>query len=102
MPDRMTEDRVRQVARLARIQLSDGEVAEFTGQIESVLEYVGKLNELDTEGVEPMAHALPVCNVLRDDEPRPSLPPEQAVREAPDRDGTFFRVPKVLGDESGA
>ena len=102
MPDRMTEDRVRQVAKLSRIHLSDDEVAQFSGQIESVLEYVGKLNELDTDGVEPMAHALPVRNVLRDDEPRESLPPDQAVREAPDRDDTFFRVPKVLGDESGA
>jgi aspartyl-tRNA(Asn)/glutamyl-tRNA(Gln) amidotransferase subunit C len=62
------------------------------------VEYFGKLNELDTDGVEPMAHAVGTHNVLADDVPADSLSPDQALANAPARDGDFFKVPKVIGD----
>jgi aspartyl-tRNA(Asn)/glutamyl-tRNA(Gln) amidotransferase subunit C len=67
-----------------------------------VLDYVSKLNELDVEGVEPMAHAADVTNVLRDDEPQAGLTPDEALANAPASEPPFFKVPKVIGDGSGA
>lgn len=95
-------DLVRHVGKLARIRLTDEEVATFSRQLTDILGYVDQLGELDLEGVEPLAHAVDVHNVLADDEPTESLDPDLALREAPARDGSFFQVPRVLGDESGA
>ena len=92
----MTPDQVRWVAHLARLELSDDELAAMTRQLTSIVDYVAQLQALDTEGVEPMAHALPVHNVFRDDEPRPSLPPDAALANAPNRQGDFYGVPAVL------
>jgi aspartyl-tRNA(Asn)/glutamyl-tRNA(Gln) amidotransferase subunit C len=98
----LTRDEVLKVGRLGRIHLSDAEVERFASQLSSILEYVDKLRELDTRGVEPQTHALPLKNVLRPDEPRPGLTPDQALAGAPQSDGDFFRVPRVLDEEAGA
>ncbi len=91
------------MAKLARLELQPGELEKFTPQLESILEYVAKLAEVDTAGVEPMAHAVPLRNVLREDVVEPSLPVEEVLKNAPATDGRFFRVPKVIGaDEDSA
>lgn len=87
---------VRYVADLARIALSDEEVERFTGQLSVVLDSVGKLREVDTEAIPPTASVLPLVNVMREDEVRPSLPLEDAMRNAPARDGDLFRVQTVI------
>lgn len=102
MAEPITEQDVRQVAKLSRLSLSDDQVHHFTRQFEAVLEYIGKLNELDIKGVEPMAHPMDITNALRDDVEQSGLPVDAALANAPARDGTFFKVPKVLGDGGGA
>ena len=92
----MTPEQVRWVAHLARLELTAAELEAMTRQLSSIVDYVTQLQGVDTEGVEPMAHALPVQNVFRDDEPRPSLPVEEALANAPDRHGDFYGVPAVL------
>ncbi|MBI2774016.1 MAG: Asp-tRNA(Asn)/Glu-tRNA(Gln) amidotransferase subunit GatC [Chloroflexi bacterium] len=87
---------VRRVADLARIALSEDEVARFTKQLTVVLDAVGKLAEIDTEAIPPTASVLPIQNVLRDDVVRPSLTVDQALRGAPTRDGDLFRVQTVI------
>lgn len=98
----ITEDDVRQVAKLSRLDLSDSEITRFTGQLAAVLEYVGKLNELDVEGVEPLFHASDHHSVMREDVAVPGLTPDEAMANAPGRQENFFKVPKVLGDGGGA
>jgi len=100
MDQKIDADQVRKVAKLARLALTDAEVEEFTGQLGAILGYVEKMNELDTTGVEPLAHCLPISNVFRADEVRESLGTEKTLANAPDRDGSFFRVPKILEDSS--
>ena len=90
-------DQVRRIGRLARIELTDDEVATLSRQLGDILTYFDKLQELDTTGVEPMAHAVEIRNVLADDEVRESLPADRALANAPQRDGDFFKVPKVIG-----
>lgn len=92
------ENLVRHVGRLSRIELSDQEVRIFGAQLAAILEYFGKLQELDTGAVEPMAHAVELHNVLAEDAPAEGLTPAQALANAPQRDGDFFKVPKVIGD----
>ena len=89
----ITRDEVLHVAALARLELSDEEVERFREQLSAILEAVGKVAELDLSGVEPTAHPLELANVWADDEPRPCLPVEDALANAPDRDGALFRVP---------
>jgi aspartyl-tRNA(Asn)/glutamyl-tRNA(Gln) amidotransferase subunit C len=89
----ISEAEVRRIARLARLKLSDEEVASFREQLSAILEAVGKVAELDLSDVPPTAHPLDLVNVWADDEPRPSLTVEEALANAPDRDGSFFRVP---------
>ncbi len=100
MGQRIDAEQVRKVAKLARLALSDAEIEEFTGQLGAILGYVEKMNELDTTGVEPLAHCLPIRSILRADEVRESLGTEKTLANAPDRDGSFFRVPKILEDSS--
>ncbi len=102
MTIRIDEQQVRQTAKLARLSLSDEEISRFAGQLSAILEYVEKLNQLDTANVEPLAHCLPVKNVFRDDIPKQSLNLEQAIGNAPQRDEEFFTVPKIFDDSSGA
>ncbi len=92
-------EQVRHVARLARLAISEDKLVRFAAQLEPILEYVAKIGQVDTTGVEPMAHALPIHNVLREDVARPGLSVEQVLQNAPDSDGPFFKVPKVIGGE---
>jgi aspartyl-tRNA(Asn)/glutamyl-tRNA(Gln) amidotransferase subunit C len=84
---------VEHVARLARLALTDEELERFGAQLDAILDAVGKVSELDLSGVEATAHPLDVVNVWAEDEPRPSLPVDDALANAPERDGNFFRVP---------
>ena len=86
-------DEVLHVARLARLELSEEELERFGAQLSAILEAVGKVAELDLEGIEPTAHPLDLVNVWAEDEPRPSLSLEDALANAPDRERGFFRVP---------
>lgn len=94
----LTKTEVEYVAKLARLALTDEEKEEFTRQLNEILGFVEELNKLDTTGIEPTAHAIPVYNVFRADEVKPSLDPELALANAPDRTDNFFRVPKILED----
>jgi aspartyl-tRNA(Asn)/glutamyl-tRNA(Gln) amidotransferase subunit C len=96
MGKRIDAAEVRKVAKLSRLSLSEEEIAEFTGQLAAILDYVAKMNELDTAGVEPLAHCLPISNVFRQDVIRESLGTEKTLANAPERDGEFFKVPKIL------
>jgi aspartyl-tRNA(Asn)/glutamyl-tRNA(Gln) amidotransferase subunit C len=89
----ISRDEVLHVARLARLDLSEGDVERFQEQLSAILEAVGKVAELDLSDVEPTAHPLELLNVWADDEPRPSLTVEEALANAPDRSGNLFRVP---------
>jgi aspartyl-tRNA(Asn)/glutamyl-tRNA(Gln) amidotransferase subunit C len=94
---KITLDQVRHVAKLARLAMDDEHLRRMTDQLESILEYVAKIGQVDMAGVEPTAHALPLHNVLREDVVEPSLPLEKVLMNAPDTDGPFFKVPKVIG-----
>jgi len=87
---------VKHVAVLARLAMTEAELDRFTEQLRAILDYVGKLNELDTSRVEPLSHALALKNVLRPDEPGNPLPRKQALANAPDQEGGFFRVPRII------
>jgi len=94
----ISRDEVLHVARLSRLHLTDEEVERMRQQLDAILAYIDKLRELDVEGVEPTAHAVPVVNVMRDDALVPSLSQDQALANAPDRAGEFFRVPRIIED----
>ena len=102
MQQKIDAEQVRKVAKLARLELSDAEVEEFTDQLGAILQYVEKMDELETAEVEPLAHCLPISNVFGDDVVRPSLGTDASLANAPQRDGSFFKVPKILDDNSGA
>lgn len=89
---------VKKVASLARLEVSDQEVERLAGQLGDVLNYIEQLGEVNTEDVEPMAHALEQINVLADDIASPSFPREQMLQNAPRRDDECYRVPPVLGE----
>jgi len=93
---KITRQQVENVAVLARLELSDAETEMFTGQMDAILAYVDKLNELDTTGIVPTSHAVPMENAFRADEVRPSMGVENALGNAPGRIEDFFRVPKVI------
>ena len=92
----ITLDDARHVAKLARLEVDDARLARLTTQLGSILEYVNQIARVDLTGVEPMAHALPLHNVLREDVIEPSLPVEKVLLNAPDTEGNFFKVPKVI------
>jgi aspartyl-tRNA(Asn)/glutamyl-tRNA(Gln) amidotransferase subunit C len=98
--DKIGVEQVAKVAKLSRLELSDKQAGEFAGQLAAIIEYVNKMNELDTEGVEPLAHCLPISNCLRADEVADSLGTEKTLAGAPRRDGPFFLVPRILDDGS--
>ena len=93
---KITREEVVHVARLARLKLSEEQEKRFALQLNKVLEYMERLNELNTEGVEPTFHAVSLQNALREDEVRPSLPREISLNNAPERTKGFFVVPKVI------
>ena len=92
----VTPDEVRHVAMLARIALSDADVAQFQQQLARILDHVKQLQTLNTDGVEPTSHVLPLTNVLRDDEARPCLSPETVVALAAARQGQCIKAPRVI------
>lgn len=92
----INRQQVEHVARLARLELSEKEIETYTEQLNSILEYVKVLDELDTSQVEPMAHVLPIHNIFREDEMKDSLDQEEALENAPERIGEFFKVPRII------
>jgi len=98
MSARITRDEVAHVARLARLELTDAELDEFTGQLGAVLEHAADVEALDVADVPPTAHPYPLRNVLRPDEPRPGLDRDEVLAQAPAVEGGRFRVPPVLGE----
>ena len=97
---RLSEQEVRKVAQLARLELTDEAVELYAGQLSSILEHIAILEGLDVEGVEPMAHPLPLTNRLAADVPGEALPVEVLLENAPARESVYIAVPKVLGGES--
>lgn len=95
---RITRDDVAHVARLARLDITDDELDTFTHQLADVLEHARDVEALDTEGVPPTAHPLPIQNVFRDDEVEPSLDRDEVLAMAPSAEDGRFRVPRILGE----
>ena len=93
----ITRKDVERVALLARLRLSDQELDQMTEQLGQIVGYIDLLAEVDTDQVEPMAHAVEVCNVFASDEVAPSLPREEALANAPQQNGRGYLVPAVLG-----
>jgi aspartyl-tRNA(Asn)/glutamyl-tRNA(Gln) amidotransferase subunit C len=87
---------VEHVAELARLDLTSAEKEQFIAQLNSILTYIEKLNELDTRDVEPTSHVLPMSNVFRDDEVRPSMDRAEVLRNAPEESHFFFKVPRII------
>jgi aspartyl-tRNA(Asn)/glutamyl-tRNA(Gln) amidotransferase subunit C len=92
----LTAQEVQWVAHLARLQLTEAELETLTRQLSAIVAYVDQLKQVNTDGVEPMAHALAIHNVFREDEAAPSLPVAEALANAPERRGDFYSVPAVL------
>jgi aspartyl-tRNA(Asn)/glutamyl-tRNA(Gln) amidotransferase subunit C len=92
----LTVEEVRWVAHLARLELTRAELETMARQLTSIIDYVNQLGQVDTEGVEPLAHPLPIQNIFREDEAGQSLPVDTALANAPDRRGDFYGVPAVL------
>jgi aspartyl-tRNA(Asn)/glutamyl-tRNA(Gln) amidotransferase subunit C len=86
-------DQVLHVAKLARLRVADDELEQMAGELSAIIDHVERINELDLDDVEPTSHVVELENVLRPDEPRPCLPRERALEQAPDSDGSGFRVP---------
>jgi aspartyl-tRNA(Asn)/glutamyl-tRNA(Gln) amidotransferase subunit C len=84
------------VARLARLDLSREEKEVFGKQLDQILEYMEQLNRVDTTGVEPTSHAIPISNVFREDETKPSFPRDEVLGIAPAEEGGYFEVPKII------
>ena len=87
---------VEHVARLARLELSSADKERMRRELDGILSYIDKLRGLDTDGVEPTSHAVPLTNVMRDDVRRPCFPQEEMLANAPDPSGELFRVPKII------
>jgi aspartyl-tRNA(Asn)/glutamyl-tRNA(Gln) amidotransferase subunit C len=95
----ITRKDVEYIAQLARLRFKDEELENFTDQLNEILNYVEKLNELDTANVEPLNHPVENVNVFRSDELKPSVQTEAALKNAPDRTDEYFKVPKVINQE---
>ncbi|MBU0944794.1 MAG: Asp-tRNA(Asn)/Glu-tRNA(Gln) amidotransferase subunit GatC [Proteobacteria bacterium] len=93
---KITRQEVEHVARLAKLNLSETELVKMTGQLDTILAYVAKLDELDTEGVVPTTHAFSITNAFREDEVMPSLPREEALANGPKKNGEAFVVPRII------
>ncbi|MCC6428492.1 MAG: Asp-tRNA(Asn)/Glu-tRNA(Gln) amidotransferase subunit GatC [Phycisphaerales bacterium] len=98
----LSPEYVRKIARLARLELSDGEVARFQPQLAAVLGYVNRLSTLNLEGVEPLTNVADAVNRLDDDVPGPALPIAALLKMAPEAHERFVRIPRVLEDGGGA
>jgi aspartyl-tRNA(Asn)/glutamyl-tRNA(Gln) amidotransferase subunit C len=93
---RISREDVQHVARLARLELSEVELERMRVELSNILAFMDTLRSLDTSGVEPTSHAVPLRNVMREDEPRPSFPLDEMLANAPERAGDFFRVPRII------
>jgi aspartyl-tRNA(Asn)/glutamyl-tRNA(Gln) amidotransferase subunit C len=93
---KITEDEVRHIADLSRLTLSGEELLTYSAQLNTIILHVEQLNTLDTTGIEPTSHVLPITNVMRDDVHAPSLSNEEALKNAPDPSDKFYRVPKII------
>jgi aspartyl-tRNA(Asn)/glutamyl-tRNA(Gln) amidotransferase subunit C len=93
---KISKEEIEHIAVLARLSLSEEEKELFGSQLSSILDYMEKLNELDTKGIEPTSHVLSLSNVMRNDIPMPSIPKEDALMNAPDHTEKFYRVPKII------
>jgi aspartyl-tRNA(Asn)/glutamyl-tRNA(Gln) amidotransferase subunit C len=98
MPESISPADVAHVARLARLDVTDDELELFSGQLAAVLDHADDVAALDTAGVPPTAHPLPIANVLRDDAERPSLDRDEVLAMAPEAEDGRFRVPRILGE----
>lgn len=87
---------VENIAKLARLKVTEEEKEKFVGQVNQILKYVEKLNEIDTDDIEPLSHTLDIKNVFREDRAKASLSQEKALENAPAKTDKFFRVPKVV------
>jgi aspartyl-tRNA(Asn)/glutamyl-tRNA(Gln) amidotransferase subunit C len=87
---------IEKVARLARLELSEDEKVTFGSQLEQILTYMEQLNRLNTSGVEPTSHAIPVYNVFREDKVKPSFPQEEVLAIVPDEEDGHFKVPRII------
>ena len=96
---KITKEQVEYVANLAKLNLSEEEKEIFTKTLDDILSYMDKLNQLDTTDIKPTSHVLPIKNVFREDEVKPSLSLEEALANAPDRKNGFFRVPRVIEEK---
>jgi aspartyl-tRNA(Asn)/glutamyl-tRNA(Gln) amidotransferase subunit C len=94
----LSADEVRKVANLARLELSDADVATMARQLSAIVDYINQLQHVNTDGIEPLAHALDVHDVFRDDMPSPSLGVDEALANAPAREDNFYSVPAVFGE----
>jgi aspartyl-tRNA(Asn)/glutamyl-tRNA(Gln) amidotransferase subunit C len=99
---RIRSEEVREIATLARLELSDQEIERMTSDLDAILGYVAALKDLDTSAVEPMTHAVPFDCPLRADQVGPSLTVEEALRNAPRREASFFQVPRIVPATGGA
>ncbi len=93
---KITREQVLHVAKLARLKLSEEEEKTYARQLDEILAYVDKMSELDTKSVEPTAHVIPLETAYREDRVIPSLDPEDSLSNAPERSGSFFKVPKII------
>lgn len=87
---------IEKVARLARLELTEEEKITFGKQLEQILNYMEQLNEIDTTGVEPTSHVIPISNVFKEDELKPSFPQKEVLAIAPDEEDGHFKVPKII------
>jgi aspartyl-tRNA(Asn)/glutamyl-tRNA(Gln) amidotransferase subunit C len=92
----ITREEVEYVAHLSRLALTEAEMERFAGQLDAILQYMAKLNELDTEGVEPMVHGIEAPELVRHDEVGESLPRQEALRNAPESSEGCFKVPRII------
>jgi aspartyl-tRNA(Asn)/glutamyl-tRNA(Gln) amidotransferase subunit C len=96
----VTKKEVEKIAELAKLKFTDEELENFTHQMNDILQYMEKLNELNTENVQPLSHPVESVNVFRDDKLKNSIPTEEALKNAPLADEKYFKVPKVIHDKS--
>ncbi|MDG2030958.1 MAG: Asp-tRNA(Asn)/Glu-tRNA(Gln) amidotransferase subunit GatC [Phycisphaerales bacterium] len=96
----LSEEAVRKVARLSRLAIDESQIPRYADQLSSILQHIERIQELDVEGVEPMAHPLPLNNRLDDDVPNEGMPIEDLLKNAPSVRDDYISVPKVLGEGS--
>ena len=92
----ISREEVKHIAKLARLEFSEQEIDRFTEQLSTILDYVSKLNELETGNVKPTSHVIDLKNCFKEDEVKDSLPVDDSLRNAPQREKNFFKVPKII------